>query len=90
MFLYESLKDYEKDMIDREIEQALKAHMTNSRDFKRSGGQFVLMVSELALHNKTIENLIGHDSSDCFDFKVSVVRCRALFLLNDRKYRVSL
>ena len=77
MFLYESLHDYQKELIDDEIEDYIKCMVLANRGFNYSDSQLNAVIIELILHGKQVNKYLGEDIS-CFNLKENVVKSRAI------------
>ena len=83
MFLYENLKDNEKENINKEIYRAVKKLILENMSFEYSENDFISMVYNLILENKLINDLLGGNDIPYFDLKDTVVRYKAIEIAYD-------
>ncbi len=83
MFLYESLKDHEKQIIDDVVTKGVKRLILDKRSFDYSEVELFTMVNELALKDKEIERLLGGNDITYFKLKTTVINYKALKVAYD-------
>ena len=83
MFLYESLKDHEKQAISDVVEKGVKRLILDKRSFDYSESEFFAMVNKLAIKNKEIDRLLGGNDIPYFNLKATIINCKALKVAYD-------
>lgn len=83
MFMYESLRQNQKEMIDSVIEERVKQLIVDNGGFEYSDSQFENMVYEIIFHNETVNLLLGNNSQPFFNIKEIVIKSRAIKIAYD-------
>lgn len=90
MFVYESLDESDKGLIDEEIESYIKHMVVNNRGFDYTDGEFNAMLYEIILHGEQTNGFLGGNDLPSFSLKETVVKSRAIKIAYElEQYRPS-